>query len=146
VENILARGQPTVSGTVTGLFERPSQVRLVVGGLIVAGGVALAGFTVLRRPLMGVGVYGLAVVGAAAAQSRTDATVFDERDETVSREAARWTLTLFGFVSAGVFPALTVAWGLDLFEWQPWSTAIALFVAVLYLTYGTFFVALGRRR
>lgn len=130
---------------MTGLFERPSQVRRVVGGLIVVGGVALAGFTVLRRPLIGVGVYGLAVVGAAAAQSRTEATVFDERDETVSREAARWTLTLFGFGSAGVFPALTVAWGLGLFEWQPWSTAIALFVTVLYLTYGTLFVALGRR-
>jgi Predicted membrane protein (DUF2178). len=131
---------------MTGLFERPSQVRRVVGGLIIAGGVALAGFTVLRKPLIGVGLYGLAIVGAAAAQSRVEAEVFDERDETVSREAAQWTLTLLGLGSAGVFPALTIAWGLNLFEWQPWSTAIALFVALLYLTYGTFFLALGRQR
>lgn len=124
---------------------RPSQVRRVIGGLIVAGGVVLAGFTILERPLIGVGAYVIAVAGAVALQHRTAKPVFDERDETISGEAARWTLTLLGWVSAGVFPALTAAWGLDLFEWQSWSVAIALFVAGLYLIYGAFLVVLGRR-
>jgi uncharacterized membrane protein len=125
---------------------RPAQIRRVVGGLTVVGGVALAVFTVLERPLVGVAAYVLAMVGAAVAQSRTDAPVFDERDETTSRDAAQWTLTLLGVSSAVVFPALTVAWGLGRFEWQAWSTAIALFVAVLFLIYGAFLLALGRRR
>jgi hypothetical protein len=127
-------------------LERPSQVRRVIGGLIVVGGVVLAGFTVVERPLIGVGAYVIAVAGAVAIQYRTEEPVFDERDETISREAAEWTLTLLGWGSAGVFPALTAAWGLGLFEWQPWIVAIALFVAGLYLTYGAFLVALGRRR
>lgn len=127
-------------------LEHPAQVRRVIGGLTVVGGIVLAGFTVLELPLIGVGTYVIVVAVVAAIQYRTDTPVFDERDETISQEAAKWTLTLLGLGSAGVFPALTVAWGLGLFEWQPWSVAIALFVAGLYLTYGAFLVALGRRR
>jgi uncharacterized membrane protein len=127
------------------LLERPPQVRRVIGGLIVIGGVVLAGFTVLERPLVGVAAYVIAVAGAVAIQARAEGPVFDERDETLSREAAGWTLTLLGWGSAGAFPALTAAWGLGFFEWQSWSVAIALFVAGLYLTYGAFFVGLGRR-
>jgi uncharacterized membrane protein len=131
---------------VSGFLERPAQIRRVVGGLTVVGGIALAAFTLLQRPLVGVAVYILAMVGAAAVQSRAATPVFDERDETTSRDAAQWTLTLLGVSSAVVFPALTVAWGLGRFEWQAWSTAIALFVAVIYLVYGAFLVALGWRR
>ena len=127
-------------------LERPSQVRRVIGGLIIVGGVVLAGFTIVERPLIGVGAYVVTVVGVAAIQYRAEETVFDERDETTSREAAEWTLTLLGWGSAGVFPALTAAWGLGIFEWQPWIAAIALSVAGLFLTYGAFLVALGRRR
>ena len=127
-------------------LERPSQVRRVIGGLIVVGGVVLAGCTVLERPLIGVGAYLIVVAGVVVIKHRTDKPVFDERDETISREAAGWTLTLLGLGSAGVFPALTAAWGLGLFEWQPWSVAIALFVAGLYLTYGAFAIVIGRQR
>lgn len=126
-------------------LSHPSQVRRVFAGLIVVGGVVLAGFSILERPLIGVGIYIIAVAGAVAIQNRTEKPMFDERDGTISREAAKWTLTLLGWGSAGVFPALTAAWGLGLFEWQPWSVAIALFVAGLYLIYGAFLVALGRR-
>ena len=45
---------------------------------------------------------------------------------------------LLGLGSAGVFPVLTAAWGVGLFEWQPWLVGVALFVAGLYLTYGIF--------
>lgn len=131
---------------MSGLLDRPSRARRLVGGLTVLGGVALAGFTVLERPLVGVGVYVATMLGVVVVRSQATAPMFDERDETVSREAAQWTLTLFGQASAVVFPALTVAWGLGLFEWEPWSTAIALFVAVLFLTYGAFLVVFNWRR
>jgi uncharacterized membrane protein len=118
----------------------------VFGLCVVLGGLALAGFTILGRPLTGVGAYGLAIIATAVSLLQTDSPVFDERDETISKEAASRTLTVFGLASAVVFPTLTVAWGLDLFEWQPWSSAIALFVAVLFLTYGAFVVIIGQRR
>lgn len=131
---------------MSGALSRPTQIRRVVGGLAVVGGVSLAGFTAIEQPLVGVGVYVLAVAGAVAVQARAPTPVFDERDETVSQEAAAATLTIFGLGSAGVFPALTVAWGLDLFEWQAWSTAIALFVSVLFLTYSGLLLVFNQRR
>jgi uncharacterized membrane protein len=124
----------------------PVVVRRLVGVAVVLGGVALAALTVVGLPLVGVGAYVLAMIVAAGAQSRADGPVFDERDETISNEAAGRTLMAFGLASAVVFPALTVAWGLDLFEWQPWNSAIALFVAVLYLTYGAFAAVIAQRR
>jgi len=124
----------------------PTVVRRLIGAAVVLGGLALAALTIVGRPLVGVGAYVLAMVVVVAAQSRTDRPLFDERDETISREAAGWTLTIFGLASAVVFPALTVAWAVDLFEWQPWSTAIALFVAVLFLTYGGLALVIGQRR
>jgi uncharacterized membrane protein len=128
------------------VLDCPERVRRVIGALTVLGGVALAVFTVLERPLVGVGVYALSVVGAVTLQLRTTVPVFDERDEAISRDAAQWTLTILGLGSAGVFPALTVAWGLDHFEWQAWSSAIALFVAALFVIYGAFLAAFHYRR
>jgi uncharacterized membrane protein len=124
----------------------PTVVRRLFSLAVVAGALALAGFTVVSRPLVGVGAYVLTMIAAAVALLQTDAPVFDERDETISKEAASRTLMILGLSSAVVFPALTVAWGLDRFEWQPWSSAIALFVAVLFLIYGVFVVVIGRRR
>lgn len=124
----------------------PVVVRRLIGFAVVLGSLALAGLTIVSRPLVGVAAYVLSLIVVAAALLQTDSPVFDERDETVSKEAASRTLTVFGVASAVVFPALTVAWGLDMFEWQPWSSAIGVFVAVLYLTYGAFTVAIGSRR
>lgn len=124
----------------------PAVVRRLFGLAVVAGALALAGFTVVSRPLVGVGAYVFTMIAAAAALLQTDIPVFDERDETISKEAASRTLMILGLSSAVVFPALTVAWGLNRFEWQPWSSAIALFVAVLFLIYGVFVVVIGRPR
>jgi uncharacterized membrane protein len=120
------------------LLEKPSQIRRAIAVLVVAGGVLLAGFTVFEQPLIGVGAYVVAVSGVVGARYRAEKPVFDERDEAISRDAAKWTLMLLGLGSAGVFPVLTAAWGVGLFEWQPWLVGVALFVAGLYLTYGIF--------
>jgi uncharacterized membrane protein len=131
---------------VNSLLDRTDRVRQAVAGLAVVAGLGLGVFTALNRPLVGVGVYVVGVAGAVFAQSSAERPVYDERDEAIAQEAAQWTLTVFGWGSAGVFPALTVAWGLGVFTWRPWSAAIALFVAVLYLTYGAALVVLQRRR
>ncbi len=128
------------------LLLSPTTVRRLFGLAVVLGGLALAGFTVVGRPLVGVGAYGLAMIATAVSLLQTDSPVFDERDETISKAAASRTLTVLGLASAVVFPTLTAAWGLDLFVWQPWSSAVALFVAVLFLTYGAFVAVIGRRR
>lgn len=126
--------------------EQPSQVRRAIAGLVVVGGVLLAGFTMFEQPLIGVGAYIVAVSGVVGVRYRAEKPVFDERDEATSRDAAKWTLMLLGLGSAGVFPVLTAAWGVGLFEWQSWLVAVALFVAGLYLTYGAFFFVLARWR
>jgi uncharacterized membrane protein len=128
------------------LILSPTAVRRLFGLAVVLGGLALAGFTVVGRPLVGVSAYGLAMIATAVSLLQTDSPVFDERDETISKAAASRTLTVLGLASAVVFPTLTVAWGLNLFEWQPWNSAIALFVAVLFLIYGAFAVVIGQRR
>ncbi len=131
---------------MTGLFSRATPARRTFAGLVVVASVGLAAFTTLERPLVGVGVYVVALVGAVALQWCAEVPMFDERDEAIAGDAARWTLTVFGWSAAGVFPALTVAWGLGLFEWRPWSAAIAMFVATLYAVYGLFVVVLNQRR
>lgn len=131
---------------MTGLLESATQVRRTVGLLAAVAGVGLAAFVVLERPLIGVAVYVLAMIGTVLVQSRAELPVFDERDTAIAQEAAQMTLTIFGWASAGIFPALTVAWGLGKFDWGPASTAIALFVSVLYLTYSGLLLLLQRRR
>ncbi|CQH62288.1 DUF2178 family protein [Halobacterium hubeiense] len=127
-------------------FADPRNVRRTVGVLAAVAGLALAAFTVLNQPLVGVGVYAVAMVGVVAVQFRADTTVFDERDEAIAEEAAQLTLTVFGWASAVVFPALTLAWGLGHFEWGPGARAIAFGVAALYLTYAGLLFAVRRRR
>jgi len=127
-------------------FAEPRNVRRAVGALAVVAGLALGVLTAADRPLVGVGVYAAAMVGVVAVQSRAETTVFDERDEAIAKEAAQLTLTVFGWASAVVFPALTLAWGLGYFEWGPATSAVALSVAVLYLTYAGLQFAVRRRR
>lgn len=127
-------------------FADPRNVRRAVGVLAVVAGLALGVFTALDRPLVGAGVFAVAMVAVVGVQSRAETTVFDERDEAIAQEAAQITLTVFGWASAVVFPALTVAWGLGHFEWGPGTRAVALSVTALYLTYAAFLLAVRRRR
>jgi uncharacterized membrane protein len=120
--------------------------RRAFGGLIVLSGIGLAAFTAMNRPILGVGVFFLAFVGAVLVQAKAERSIFDERDKMISKDAAASTLTIFGWASFGVFPTLTAAWGLGIFEWGAWINGIAFFVTVLYLTYGLFVFILQRRR
>lgn len=110
-------------------------------GLWVLGGLLLGILTAIRRPLVGVGFYLLAVGGALGFWyhfQQKAGTVFDERDDYVHRTASGYTLTVFGYASAIVFPVLTALTAVGQFEWTSGTTAVAVSVAVLYLTYAVF--------
>jgi hypothetical protein len=128
------------------LLVAPTRVRRLIATTAILGGLALALFTILKLPLVGVGVYVVAVGSAALVQPLADGTAFDERDEEIAHAAAFWTLRVFGLASAITFPALTVAWGVGAFEWQPWSAAVGVFAAVLFLIYTGFMLLLQRRK
>lgn len=122
-------------------LQRPRPVRAAAIGLWVGGGALLGVAVAFDAPLAGVGLYALAVVASVAVQFNYDGVLFDERDRANDRRAAARTLQFFGLASAGVFPTLTALWGLGHFEWQVWSTTLALAVVLLYGTYGAFRVA-----
>jgi uncharacterized membrane protein len=111
-------------------------MRATTIGLWLGGGVALGVLTALDYPLVGVGVVAAAALASFALQYNYEGVLFDERDRTYDRLAAARTLQVFGMASAGVFPTLTVLWGVGYFEWSEWSVTLAFAVAVLYGTYG----------
>lgn len=123
----------------------PGTTRRIVTGLGVGGGLALGVLVALERPLVGVALYALAMLASVGLQHRSDAVLYDERDRTHAQSAASLTLRLYGYASAVVFPALTLAWALGYFDWPLWSVALAFAVAALYLTYGGFRLAVATR-
>ncbi|MDG5775787.1 hypothetical protein VB773_17205 [Haloarculaceae archaeon H-GB2-1] len=124
---------------------RESTHRSAYAGLWMLAGLALGGLTWFGRPLFGVGLYVVAVLGALAVTARYRGPLFDERDASIHREASAYTLALFGVGSAVVFPALTALYAVGRFSWGPATTAIALFVAVIYVVYGVTAMVLSRR-
>jgi len=123
----------------------PRTTRRLTTALSAGGGLALGALVVVGRPLVGVAAYALGMLAAVALQYRSDAVLYDERDTAISRRAAALTLRTYGYASAVVFPALTVAWALGYFDWPAWSVALALGVAAVYLTYGGLRVAVAAR-
>jgi hypothetical protein len=109
----------------------------VAQGLLWAVGAIALGVFAATRPLVGVGVY---VVAVAAALGLAAAT--GEYPDTVGEgTAADRTLALVGMASAVVFPALTAAYGLGQFTWTPLSAGVALSVAGLFTLYGAISLA-----
>jgi len=118
--------------------ERERTYRLAFAGLWGASALALAGFVTAGYPLVGVAAFavlGLAAIGLVGVY---DGPLFDERDRAVNRAAAARTLMVFGWASAVFFLALTALVALDVLAWPAWVTPVALFIPLLYGTYGAF--------
>jgi uncharacterized membrane protein len=107
-------------------------------GLWALSGLVLAVSVVAGYPLVGVAGFYLSALGATLVVRRHRGPLFDERDRRLDRAAAAQTLSLFGVGSAVLFPTLTALVALGVVEWPAWLTPIALFVPVLYGTYGAF--------
>jgi uncharacterized membrane protein len=112
--------------------------RRAYAGLWALSGLVLAGAIVAGYPLAGVAGFYLFALGATLVARRYTGPLFDERDRTINRRAASQTLGLLGVGSAVLFPTLTALVALGVVEWPAWLTPIALFVPVVYGTYGAF--------
>ncbi|MFB6155008.1 MAG: DUF2178 domain-containing protein [Haloferacaceae archaeon] len=122
--------------TASALAER--RYRLTYAGVWALSGLVLAGALVAGYPLVGVaGFYAFALASVLVTR-RHDGPLFDERDRRVSGAAAARTLRLFGVGAAVFFPVVTALVALGVTEWPSWLVPIALFVPVLYATYGLF--------
>jgi uncharacterized membrane protein len=128
--------------TTTATAERT--YRLAYAGLWALSGLVLAGAIAAGRPLFGVAGFYLLALGSVTLSRRYSGPLFDERDRQVNRAAAGRTLGLFGVGSAVLFPTMTALVALGVAEWPAWLTPIALFVPVLYGTYGVFAFLEGR--
>lgn len=122
-----------------------SRRRFVWAALWFMGAFALGGFTVLDRPLVGVGLYAVMAIAALVMWSQYSGTLFDERDADIHRRASGYTLEIFGICSAVIFPLLTALYGLELFEWGAWTTASAFIAAGTFTVYTLATVILSHR-
>ena len=102
-----------------------------VQGLLWALGAIALGVFAATRPLVGVGVYVVAVAAALGLGAVTG-----EYPERSADTPAEQTLAVVGLASAVVFPALTAAYGLGYFAWGPLSAGVAFSVAGLFTLYG----------
>lgn len=115
--------------------EEPKTYKRLMGISFVLAGLALGLGTALDQQLIGVGLYVVAMATGFAIPYLSEYTLFDERDDTIHRQASATTLTLFGWLAAIVFPSLVVLETTPHFSWGPASWTLAMTTAVVYLTF-----------
>ncbi|MCY4731885.1 DUF2178 domain-containing protein [Natronomonas gomsonensis] len=131
-----------MNSTTTTRFD-PTTYRRTTFGVTLLAALALAFGVVFEVPFVGIAVYALGLVAVFSLPAVTDVRLFDERDDAIARKAAGTTLTLFGWLSAIVYPSLVALSATGQFSWGPASTAVAFATAAVYAVY---LLALGYHR
>ena len=114
----------------------PETYKRATVGLSLLAAVALAGGTLLRRPFVGIGIYALALGSVFVVPVVSDTRMFDERDDRIVGRASAATLTLFGWLSALVYPSLVALSATGDFSWGPATSAVAFTTLAVYATFG----------
>ena len=114
----------------------PETYKRATVGLSLLAAVALAGATLLRRPFVGIGIYALALGSVFVVPVVSDTRMFDERDDRIVGRASAATLTLFGWLSALVYPSLVALSATGNFSWGPATSAVAFITLAVYATFG----------
>jgi uncharacterized membrane protein len=114
----------------------PETSKRLMTGLFAFAGVALGLGSAFEYQLLGVGLYAASMVGGFAVPIVTGHTLFDERDRQIQQRASAFTLTVFGWLAAIVFPALVVLSTTSHFSWGPASVTLSFTTAAVYLTWG----------
>ena len=115
-------------------------------GLWIAAGVLFGLLIGTGRRLWATAAFFLLAGAAVALRATYDGTLFDERDDEVHYRASGHTITLYGLLSAVVFPTLVALEALGMYEWGTVASAAAWAVGVLYITYAAMTVLVGRKR
>mgnify|MGYP006268669909 CR=1 FL=1 len=131
-----------MNSTLTTRFD-PTTYRRTTVGLTLLAALALAGGVVFDVPFVGIAVYALGLATVFALPAVSDMRLFDERDDAIARKASATTLTLFGWLSAIVYPSLVALSATGQFSWGPASSAVAFATAAVY---GVYAIALGYHR
>jgi len=111
-----------------------------VTALVVASVAALVALTNLGYPFVGVGAY-LVLVGVSfVVWHRYPGKLFDERDDRIRAKASDYTLIVFGYGAAVVFPVLTVLYGFGVFEFTPFVSGAGF---TLLAVFGVYYAVAG---
>ena len=114
----------------------PETYKRATVGLSLMAAAALAGGTLLRRPFVGIGIYALALGSVFVLPVVSNGRMFDERDDRIVGRASAATLTLFGWLSALVYPSLVALSATGNFSWGPATSAVAYATLAVYATFG----------
>jgi len=114
----------------------PETYKRATVGLSLFAAVALAAGTAFQRPFVGIGIYVIALGSVFLAPVFSETTMFDERDDRIAARASAATLTLFGWLSALVYPSLVALSATGQFSWGPASSAVAFATVGVYATFG----------
>lgn len=135
-----------MSTTTTDTGSPARRNRLVYGGLWAIAALGYAGFIAAGRGLVAVAVFALFGLAAVGVQYRSDAPLFDERDEELLSRASGLTIRALGLVSAVLFPTLVVLDALDRWSWTPFMAGVGVTVLVVYAGFFASYGVLRARR
>lgn len=117
-----------------------SRYRGAVTTLVVLSVASLVALTNLGYPFVGVGAYVVLFVTALGVWYRYPGRLFDERDDRISAKASDYTVMVFGYGAAVVFPVLTLLYGLGRFEWTEFVAGAGF---MLLAVFGVYWVVSG---
>jgi len=103
-----------------------------------AVGASLVALANLGYPFVGVGAYVVLFGASLGVWYRYPGRLFDERDERISARASDYTLMVFGYGAAVVFPALTLLYGVGRFEWTEFVAGAG---SMLLAVFGVYYAA-----
>jgi hypothetical protein len=130
--------------TETAHTEKTERNRLTYIGLWALAAAAAVALPVGGYPVVGAVVF--FVLGGATFALGPPESMFDERDADIIEEASTNMVMVLGISSGVVFPAVSVLAALGYIEFPAWLSSIGLFVALLFVLWGSFLLLARHRR
>jgi uncharacterized membrane protein len=110
--------------------------RLTYIGLWALSTLAFVGLSVAGYPA--IGAVAFFVLGGATFVLHQPASLFDERDADIIKEASAHTIQVVGLTSGVVFPTVTALAGLGYIDFPLWLAPIGVFITLLFALWGGF--------
>ena len=117
-----------------------SMYRGAVTTLVAVSVASLVVLTNLSYPFVAVGAYIVLFGASLGVWYSYPGRLFDERDERITAKASDYTLMVFGYGAAVVFPILTLLYGFGQFEWTGFVAGAGF---MLFAVFAVYYVATG---